>query len=67
LDTDEEIAGSWYSNELQLHSSPIFKVERVLKTRMTRGRKEYFVKWLNFGEQHNSWISATDIEKVYNV
>lgn len=62
MNSGEVIDGQFYAEELQLVRGDVFKVEKVIKSRTRRGRKEYFVKWLNFNDQHNSWISAKDIQ-----
>jgi len=33
-----------------------FVVERIISSRMKQGKKEYLVKWENYGSPHNSWI-----------
>lgn len=66
MDTGENITGGTYSNELSLVSTDVFKVEKVLKTRMKHGVKELYVKWLNFSEAHCSWIKESDVTNVYN-
>lgn len=50
-----EIAGSFYTEELQKSSEPnVFLIERVLRRRGDRA----LVKWLGFSAEHNSWIDA---------
>ena len=52
-----EIQGSFYAAELQKVVKPAeFAVERVIRTRRVRGRLQYFVKWLGYGDEHNSWV-----------
>jgi hypothetical protein len=65
-DTGENIEGGCYSNELQLVTSDVFKIEKVIKRRIRRGVREIYVKWLNFGDQHNCWIRESDVTNVYN-
>jgi phosphoenolpyruvate synthase/pyruvate phosphate dikinase len=53
---NEEILGSFYSAELQRVVPPErYAVERVIRTRKVRGRKQYFVKWYGYGNEFNSW------------
>jgi len=33
----------------------VYKVEKVLKTRKRKGKKEYFVKWKGYDDSFNSW------------
>lgn len=62
LNTGEIIEGSFYNEELQLVKGDVYKIENILKERGRGKNKEYFVKWLNFDDRHNSWIPATNIE-----
>ena len=64
-DTGEIIQGSFYSNELQKVAGAIFKVEKVLKRRIVKGRWQLYVKWLDFGVHHNSWINEEDIDRTF--
>ena len=58
----EDIRGSFYGFELQKVPPPErFRVQEVIRQRM-RGRDgviEYFVRWMDYGEEFNSWV--TDI------
>ena len=54
---NEEILGSFYVAELQKVVKPDqYAIKRVIRTRRVRGRLQYFVKWLGFGDDHNSWV-----------
>ena len=54
---NEEIVGSFYGAELQKVVKPDqYAIERVIRRRMVHGRMRYFVKWLGFGDDHNSWV-----------
>jgi transposase InsO family protein len=65
-DTGEEILGGWYIGELQLvGNADVFRVEKVLKRRRRKGVVEIFVKWIGFGDRHNSWIKDSDIARIY--
>ena len=53
---NEEIKGSFYSAELQAVVPPErYAVEKVVRTRKVNGRTQYFVKWLGYGNEFNSW------------
>lgn len=65
MDTDEVITDSFYAEELQKVSGDIYQVERVLRRRGQGRNREYLVKWMFFGPQHNSWVRAADITRVY--
>jgi hypothetical protein len=54
----EEIEGSFYAAELQKVVKPeAYAIERVIRTRRVRGRRQYYVKWLGYGAEHNSWVN----------
>jgi hypothetical protein len=65
LNDGQTVKGGFYEEELQPSESEVFKVEKVLKTRRHRGQLQYFVKWQNYGNEHNSWINANDIARKY--
>ncbi len=52
----------FYAEELQKVSKNLHRVEKILKTRVRRGKTEYFVKWLNYSSTYNSWV--TDIKNL---
>ena len=63
----EPIEGAFYEHELQLVSKDLegfWKVEKVVKTRKVRGKKEHWVKWEGYPESMNSWVSDEDIKKL---
>jgi hypothetical protein len=64
-DEGDIIQGTFYSNELQKVTGGIFKVEKVLKKKVVNGKLRLFVKWQDFGSQHNSWIEEDDIDRVF--
>jgi Integrase core domain/Chromo (CHRromatin Organisation MOdifier) domain len=60
---NEEIKGSFYSAELQAVVPPErYAVEKVVRTRKVNGRTQYFVKWLGYGNEFNSWTD--DIGRI---
>lgn len=65
LDDGELISGGFYAEELQRVRGDVYKVEQVLRERRRRGRRELFVKWVGYGEEHNSWIPAENVERTY--
>ena len=38
-----------------------FEVEEILQSRWKLGRKEYFLKWKGYGDVHNSWEPAKNL------
>lgn len=65
LDTNEDIEGGLYGNELQRVKGDLWRVERVLRRRVRNGRRELFVKWKFFNRTHNSWIAEADVGRVF--
>src|SRR5437773_11754362 len=60
---NEEIQGAFYGFELQKIQPPDrYRVEEVLRERVVRGQRQYFVKWMGYGAEFNSWV--TDIENI---
>ena len=55
----EEITGTFYQQELvKAHLSDVYKIEKVLKKR----KNEAYVRWLGWGEKHDSWIPLRDVK-----
>lgn len=53
-----EIKGGVYGEEMQLVKYPdVYLVEKILR----RKKDKVYVKWLGFGNEHNSWINANDV------
>lgn len=50
------VKGSFYEQELQVVKPPTYyDVEKVIRTRIRHGKKEYLVKWAGYPESFNSW------------
>lgn len=55
---NEEIQGAMYAEELQHVQNPHeYLIEKILR----RKPGYVYVKWLGFGNEHNSWIREKDI------
>jgi hypothetical protein len=52
----EEIHGTFYEQELQKSEQEIFRIEKIIRSRVKNGKKEIFVKWDGYGPEFNSWI-----------
>lgn len=61
LNIGDQIQGIFYENELQVIKGNTFWIEKVLKTRIRSRKKEFLIKWVGFGPQHNSWVKAKDM------
>src|SRR5271154_553 len=61
----EELRGAFYGFELQKIAPPErFRVQDVIRQRVRRrdGVIEYFVRWMGYGDEFNSWV--TDIGAI---
>ena len=62
---DEEIEGVFYENELQqVFKDETFVIEKILRRKVQKGEKKYFVKWRGFPSSFNSWILEKDVKKL---
>lgn len=58
----EPIKGCFYEAELQKTNIPdVYLVEKILKRRIKNNVEQFFVKWLGFSNQFNSWIDKSEI------
>ena len=65
----EILDGFFYPEEIQiLHipDNPTYRIERIVRSRTNKKnkKKEYLVKWLNWGERWNSWVSEEEIRDL---
>jgi len=55
---------NYYPEEIQAISDQPYRIEKILKRRGRNNKIEYFVKWLNYPSEFNSWISANATIKL---
>ena len=62
----EELKGTFYDKELQkvIKHDDMYEVEKILKKRGKGKNVEYLVKWSGYPDKFNSWVSASEINKV---
>ena len=61
----EELKGSWYPEEVQEIAKNRFLIEKVIRKRTTKeGEQEVLVKWKGLPAKFNTWIPASDLERV---
>jgi hypothetical protein len=63
----EKLARRFYPEELQkvkVDNDTIYRVEKIVKRRTVNGRKEVFVKWLNYPPSFNQWIPERNIQNL---
>lgn len=58
------IEGKFYQQELQVVPGlpDTYRIEKIIKTRGNGKHKQYLVKWYGYNTEHNSWISASQID-----
>ena len=59
----EVVEGSFYPEEMQKvdKSANLWPVEKVLKTRKSEGKTQFFVKWKGYDDKFNSWIDDKEM------
>lgn len=65
---DDTIKGSFYEEELQLyHKPPKWTVEKKLKYKgsKTKGNQQVYVKFQDFPDQFNRWITRKQLKQDY--
>ena len=66
----EIIDGFFYTEELvlvgreRIADNQKFKVEQVVRTRGRGANKQVLVKWLGYSDKFNSWIKASELERI---
>ena len=61
------IDGQFYQEELTplyITKQIQFKIDKILATRVRRGIKNHLVRWRGYGPDFDSWVKASDIEKI---
>jgi len=56
------IEGQFYAEELtpvRISKETIYKIDKILENRVTRGIKEYLVPWNGYSKDFDSWIPAS--------
>ena len=61
---NEPISDSFLTSELQkvnITSDTAYEIEKVLRTRKIKGKKQALIRWKGWGPQFDSWIDADTI------
>ncbi|KAH7710410.1 hypothetical protein AAVH_22299 [Aphelenchoides avenae] len=64
---ERELDGSFYERELVKvppYMENSFRVERILQERMANGQRQYLIKWMDHGDEFNTWEPAGNIDGV---
>jgi hypothetical protein len=60
---NEPIEGTYYEQELQLVKEPAnYRIEKVLKTRKVKGKKQHLIRWAGWSSKYDSWIYAKELK-----
>lgn len=63
---NEQISGNFYSSEIQKvfkDEKSLWYIEKKIRSRTYRGRKQFFVKFDGWDSRFNCWIDADDIQE----
>ena len=63
---EEELKGTFYEKELQMviKQDDVYEVEKILRKRGRGNNVQYLVKWLGYPNKFNSWVPASEINKI---
>ena len=65
----DTIEGNFYEDEIQKitrdDDNDVFEVEKVIRQKRQNGEIWYFVKWLGYGDDFNSWIRKRDVTDIF--
>ena len=64
MNTNENIEGGFYANELVRVRGDQFKIEKIIKTKGKGQHKQHLIRWKYFGPQWDSWIKASELESA---
>lgn len=63
---DDVVPGHFYKQQLRLAPDPktiMYEIEKTLKTRTVKGKKQKLVKWLMYPNKFNTWEDEKNIIK----
>ena len=62
----EELKGTFHEKELQkiIKGDDVYEIEKILKKRGRSNNVHYLVKWLGYPNKFNSWVPASEINKI---
>ena len=60
---NETVQGTFYEQELQAVKEPeTYKIEKILKTKKVKGKKQHLVRWVGWASKYDSWIDGDALE-----
>jgi hypothetical protein len=54
----------FYPEHLQIVKPNLYRVEKIIRTKVKSPNIKYFVKWLGYDHNYNSWINESDLVKL---
>jgi hypothetical protein len=62
----EKLIGSFYEQELQKveNKQRAFVIDKILKTKISKNKKLYFVSWKDYSSENNSWVSEEHLKLI---
>ncbi len=66
---NREITGVFYQHEIQkvdVSDDTEYKIEKVIKEKFMNRQKYLYVKWLNYSNDFNTWIKASEVSENLN-
>lgn len=64
---NDPIEGTFYESELQRVNKTrddLWKIEKILKRRRSRGKVEVLVKWQGYPTKFNSWVHESHLQDI---
>jgi hypothetical protein len=61
------IDGQFYNEELtpvRITKKTEFKIDKILSTRVSRGIRDYLVRWKGHGPDFDSWINSASVKNI---
>lgn len=61
---DENIEGGFYEFELTPVNIDTFRIDKILKKRTYKGKKQILVKWVGYSDKYNQWIPESSARQI---
>jgi hypothetical protein len=61
---DEELAGSFYEEELQKTNQEVFRIEKIIRKKTIKGIVHGLVKWVGYSHKFNEWKPMSEISNI---